>query len=220
MTICGIDCGFQGGITILIEEQDPIVYKMPVNKEIKKVKGKKKTKQSYDLLEIRKIFKDNLDKNSTIFIEKVSSMPGEGSVSSFNFGKGFGSMVGIIVGLFGHVPIEVSSQSWKKYFPELITDNMREIKAEMKELRLIGRKIEGKEEKKENKRQLDKLGRQFKKNAKEQARVLSSVKYPKLSDKFKKVNTDGMAESLLIALYGRDKQMAERLLTALYGEDS
>ena len=85
---CGIDPGFTGGISIFDDKMDsPIIYKMPVIKEIKVVRGKKKIKRSYDLIEIRKIFNDFLDDNSVFFIEKVSSHPGEGTTSSFNFGR-------------------------------------------------------------------------------------------------------------------------------------
>jgi hypothetical protein len=207
LNFCGIDCGFTGGISIILgnDLDNPIVYKMPVIKEVKKVKGKNKTKQFYDLLEIRKIFKNHLSKNSIIFVEKVSNMPGEGSSSTFSFAKGFGNMEGLIVGTFGNLPVLITPQSWKKYFPELITNEMRGIKAEMKELRLAGKKIKGKEAKKENKKHIDKLGRQFKSLAKTEARMLVSKLYPSISDRFVKKNTDGMAESLLIALYGKNK---------------
>lgn len=215
MIVCGIDCGFQGGISILSNEYDnPIIFKMPVIKEEKIFKGKKKIKRSYDLLELRRIFKNNLEKNSIIWLEKVSSMPGEGSVSSFNFGKGFGSIMGVIVGLFAHNPTLVSSQTWKKHFPELVTDKMKEIKSKIKELRVNGRILEDKASKKENKRQVDKLGREFKSLSKTEARNLASVRYPDIADLFKKKNSDGMAESLLIMLYGKKSN------EAIYGRDN
>ena len=60
---------------------------------------------------------------------------------------------------------------------------------------------------KEYKKQIDKLGRQVKAEAKTLARHLASDFYPELSDNFVKKNSDGVAESLLIALYGRDNQV-------------
>jgi len=204
---CGIDCGFTGGISIILKNDldNPIVYKMPVIKEVKKVNGKTKTKQYYDLLEIRKIFKNNLNKNSIIFVEKVSNMPGEGSTSTFNFAKGFGNIEGLIVGLFGHPPILVTPQSWKKNFPELITDEMLGIKQKMKDLRAFDKTLKDKDSKKLNKKEIDKLGRQFKSLAKTGARELVSKLFPSISDRFVKKNTDGMAESILIALYCKNK---------------
>ena len=205
--VCGIDVGFLGGISIIDNSDVPVVYKMPVIKEIKKVKGKNKTKQRYDLLEIRNILKKHLTIDGTIIIERVSTMPGEGSVSSFNFGKGMGNLEGICVGLFGHLPIFVSPVSWKKHFGgDLITEGMITLKAEIKDLRASGKTLKDKETKKENKKQIDKLNRQVKARAKTAARILASTLYPELHDAFEKKNTDGMAESLLIAVCERDKQ--------------
>ena len=208
-SICGIDPGYTGGLSIFLKNdmENPIVYKMPLLKEVKIIKGKKKIKHFYDLLQIRKIFNQYLDKNSVFFIEKVSSHPGEGSVSSFNFGRGLGNLEGLIIGLFDNIPMSVTPQSWKKAFPELITDEMRDIKAEMKDLRASGKKIKGKEAQKENKRQVDKLGRKFKSLAKTEARELVSTLYPCLSDRLVKKNTDGLAESVLISIYGKNKLM-------------
>ena len=204
---CAIDPGFKGGIGFVSSDpsKDPVVYKMPVIETTTTVKGRKKTKKVYDVLEIRKVFLEHLDKDSVIVLERVASMPNEGSVSSFNFGKGFGELRGIIVGLFNKEPEMVTPQSWKKEYPELITDEMRDIKDEMKALRYEAKKIEGKEDKKENKKHVDKLGRKFKSLAKTEARKHASKLFPILSDKFVRVNTDGMAESVLIALYGKNK---------------
>jgi len=50
------------------------------------------------------------------------------------------------------------------------------------------------------------MQRDLKSQAKTNARLLAAKLYPGLAQKFEKKNTDGLAESLLIALYGRDKQ--------------
>ena len=126
-------------------------------------------------------------------------------MSALTIGKGFGQLLGVGYALEFKV-VEVTPQSWKKGFPELITDEMRDIKADMKDLRLAGKKIKGKEAQKENKKQVDKLGRNFKSLAKTGARELVSRLYPSLSDKLVKKNTDGLAESVLISLYGKEKQ--------------
>lgn len=211
---CGIDPGFQGGISIISEDtsETPIVYRMPVLKMHKVVKGKKKTKQFYDLVGIREIFQKHLDKDSVIVVERVSPHAGEGSVSSFSFGRGYGNLEGIIVGLFNKTPGEVAPVSWKKHFPELVNDEIRGKKEEAKEIRARDKilpakpkTIEEKEAKKENKKQIDKLNRQVKAIAKTLARELASSLHPELADNFKLKNSDGVAESLLIAIYGRDK---------------
>jgi len=205
---CGIDPGFSGGISILSNSRKalPVVYKMPVIKLTKKVKGKIKTKRLYDLQKIRDIFVKHLSEKSMIVLERVSSMPGEGSVSSFAFGKGFGNLEGIVMGLFNHLPIIVSSQKWKKQFSELITDGIIAKKAEIRDLRVLSKSLEEKQAKNENKKQIDKLNRQVKAESKTAARSLVSTLYPKMAKVFEKTNTDGMAESLLIALYGKENR--------------
>lgn len=46
-------------------------------------------------------------------VEKVHSMPGQGVASTFKFGKGYGSLLGILAGL--SIPVElVTPQAWKK----------------------------------------------------------------------------------------------------------
>jgi len=100
----------------------------------------------------------------------------------------------------------VTPQRWKKEFPELTTSVMVAKKAEAKELRAYGKTLKEKAPKEQNKKDVDKLNRQVKAEAKTAARELVSGKYPKLSDMLKKKNADGVAESLLIALFARNKQ--------------
>jgi hypothetical protein len=205
MSICAFDPGFSGGLTIL-KGNIPLVYKMPIIKTVKKVKGKIKTKKAYDLLKIREILSQHLDKDSLILIERVATMPGEGSVSSYNFGRGVGDLEGICVGLFNKYPIFVSPQTWKKHFPDLHTEAMGKIKEVIKKLRIENKTLKDKETQKENKKQIDKLNRQVKSLAKDAARFLVMDLYPSIKDVFQKKNTDGMAESLLIAIYGSDNK--------------
>lgn len=50
---------------------------------------------------------------SLAVIEKVHSMPKQGVSSTFKFGKGYGSILGILAGL--QIPVElVTPQAWKK----------------------------------------------------------------------------------------------------------
>lgn len=49
------------------------------------------------------------------FIERVGSRPGQGVASSFKFGKGFGTLLGVLAAL--KVPATlVTPQSWKKHY--------------------------------------------------------------------------------------------------------
>jgi hypothetical protein len=200
--VISCDPGVSGGISILDGQKRPKVYKMPVHNVV----VNKKNKKEYDLGSIFEILSPYGEFQDVLFVqEKVSSMPGEGSVSSFGFGKSAGLTIGIAVGL-GFKVVEVSPITWKKGFPELITDSIMEKKQEIKDLRLVDKTLKDKQLKKQNKKNIDRLNRQIKSEAKSAARELVSKKYLRLADQLKKKNTDGMAESLLIALYGREHQ--------------
>jgi hypothetical protein len=199
--VVGLDPGVTGGITIVYKNGKVNIHRIPVEKVV----VNKKTKKKYDLPGVVALMAP-LYGNKVLFVqERVSSMPGEGSVSAFSFGRSAGSTVGIAYA-FEFDVIEVGSTMWKKHFPELIDDEIRACKAEAKDLRAVAKTLKDKDAKKENKKQLDKLGRRVKTIAKRLARELVVSLHPELADDFKQKNSDGMAESLLIALYGRDKQ--------------
>lgn len=69
-------------------------------------------------LVVAKDFILNFDK-TIIFIEDVHAMPGNGVVSMFNFGRGFGSLVGLIYGM-GRTASLVSPQTWQKELPKVV----------------------------------------------------------------------------------------------------
>ena len=225
----GIDPGFSGGITI-IDGRKVIVHDIPIYKTITSTK---KTKTHYDLEKIIEIFSKYLDKDVECALESVSVMPGEGSVSSFNFGRGIGQLeMGIVFAGFNLTP--VTPQKWKKGFPNLITPDILALKAEQKEIRVkskelvlkekdtkeTNKKLKDKEQKiqnkkiiaalkkeqKDNKNKIAKLGRQVKSIAKDNARKEAVRIHPKLSDSFSKKKDDGRAESLLITEWIKDKK--------------
>jgi hypothetical protein len=195
----GLDPGIKGGISI-IEGRKVSVFPIPVETII----VNKKNKKIYDLVEITKILRPYYGRNVFFVQEKVSSRQGEGSVSSFSFGKSAGSTLGIATAFSFNVA-EVTPRMWKKLFPELETKEIQELRKETKYLRAAAKTIKGKELKKENKKQQEKIARKIKSLAKGEARYLAQLKYPLLKDRFIKVNSDGMAESLLIAIYAKEK---------------
>lgn len=199
--VVGLDPGVVGGISIVFKNGKVNIHRIPVNAIV----VNKKNKKTYDLEGIVGLLKPLCGKKVLFVQERVSSMPGEGSVSAFSFGRSAGSTVGIAKA-FEFKVIEVGSMKWKKHFPKLINDEIRDLKQEAKDLRVVAKTLKDKGAKKENKKQIDKLNRQVKSIAKTLARELVSSLHPELVDDFKKKNSDGMAESLLIALYGRDKQ--------------
>jgi len=48
----------------------------------------------------------------TVVIEKVNGVPGQSGPGSFNFGKGFGELIGVCVGL-GVIPVLIPPATWK-----------------------------------------------------------------------------------------------------------
>ena len=54
---------------------------------------------------------------------------------------------------------------------------------------------------KSNKKEIDKLDRQIKKIAKNNARMLVMQKFPEMKEIFEPIGADGLAESVLIGLY-------------------
>ena len=204
--ICSLDPGVSGGITILDNKKQPKFYRIPVVEIV----VNKKSKKEYDLKGIVDILEPYKGKNVLYIQERVGVMPGQGGVSNFNFGKSAGSTLGIATA-FGFCIVLVSPVSWKKQFPELEDNGVVDIRIEIKKLRVIGKEIKSKtkkdkESKKQNERLIEKLQRKLKAQAKTNARILAAKLCPDLSDEFKQVNQDGVAESFLIALYGKEKQ--------------
>lgn len=197
--IIGVDPGVKGGISILHISNGKV---SPTRIPVIQVEINRKKKKVYDVEEIVKLFKQFTDKKVLFIQEKVSSHPGEGSASAFGFGRSAGLTLGIAHALDFTV-IEVSSQKWKKEFPQLNTPEIIIKKAEVKDLRAIRKTLKGKASKKQNKKHIDKLNRQIKADAKTAARELVSSMYPNIADQFEQKDTDGIAESLLIALFGR-----------------
>ncbi len=217
----GIDPGNGGGISI-VEGKKVQILDIPITI----VKSGKKNKKQYNVSELCDIFseikKSSENKEIVLFLEKVHVMGiggrSEGSVSSFNFGRGIGQLEGIVSA--NGIEINYATpQKWKKAFPELITSEMTAIKEEIKikkaemkaSIEEIGQKKlnkkQGKKEetaiKKEVTPIIEKMNRQYKSLAKGSARGLAAKLLPEFAEKFKRVKDDGRAESLLIALFGK-----------------
>lgn len=185
----GIDPGLQGGITIFEGRKYPKVYRMPVQTEV----VRKKKKNSYNLFDLTDIFKPYVGKKVIVFLEKQNPRPGEGSVSSFTAGTGFGSLKGVCIALGFDLEVILPTK-WKKDYPEL---ESKEVVAIRKQLDVLkGTKNKG----------IKKLKDQLKAAAKDAARASASNRYKKIADEFKLKRDDGKAESLLIALFAKNNQ--------------
>ena len=111
MRIFGIDPGLSGAIAVLENEAVIDIIDLPVMSE-----GKKNKRQlnSAQLSQYMSKNVENINKTSVV-VEQVNAMPGQGVTSMFNFGQTFGAIKGISATL--KLPIYfVRPSKWKKHF--------------------------------------------------------------------------------------------------------
>lgn len=120
VAVVGIDPGQSGAIFIgNLRKNGNLVYigscLMPVSSL-----GKKR---NIDVHRIADIMRDlNSWSNVYTFIEQVHAMPGQGVTSMFNFGRGFGSIEGVLAGL--SLPLYyVTPQAWYKQLSKITIPN-------------------------------------------------------------------------------------------------
>jgi len=113
MLIIGIDPGISGSICFLDNGKILDVIEMPIMTDGKKNKKQVNGSQVYN--EISKRIKQFEKNQIRVVIEHVSSMPGQGVTSMFNFGQSFGILKGICTAM--QLPMYfVRPAKWKKYF--------------------------------------------------------------------------------------------------------
>ena len=116
MRIIGIDPGLSGGIAILDNLKIFDMFDMPIMSEGKKNKNQLNSAQLVSIIK-----KHVVSGKTSVIVEQVSAMPGQGVTSMFNFGQTFGSIKGICAAL--NLPIYyVRPAKWKKHF-ELINSS-------------------------------------------------------------------------------------------------
>lgn len=94
-TYIGIDPGAKGGIAIIGDGGSRV---RPLSPEA-----------------LRAMLKNIDNSNALCFVEQVGAMPGQGVTSMFNFGKGYGYILGVLETL--EIPYQtVSPRKWKKAF--------------------------------------------------------------------------------------------------------
>lgn len=110
MTLCiGIDPGLSGAIAILDQAGELVaVTDLPVIRDL--------SLAWIDGNELQSIILGALQgRTAGAIIERVSSMPGQGIASSFQFGVGFGSVLSVLQAL--HIPLEfVTAAVWKRSY--------------------------------------------------------------------------------------------------------
>lgn len=105
----GIDPGLTGAIAILAADGSFVsVADLPVIRDAKLA--------WIDGSELQSMILTSLEGRTAVaVVERVSSMPGQGIASSFQFGVGFGSVLGVLQAL--HIRIElITASSWKRSY--------------------------------------------------------------------------------------------------------
>lgn len=100
----GIDPGLSGAISICFDHGEAYVYDLPVieDKSLKWIDGGA----------LASLILEHPGRRWA-FIERVSAMPKQGIASSFNFGVGYGSLLGVLQVL--QIPFEfVTPAKWKR----------------------------------------------------------------------------------------------------------
>lgn len=111
MIIVGIDPGLTGAIAEYdITTQGCIVYDMPV---MAHGKGKSKVRKQVNPSALCDLM-TSIDSN-TVFVERISSMPGQGVASMFSMGDTFGC-IRAVCAVLGYTTEFITPQSWKKFY--------------------------------------------------------------------------------------------------------
>ncbi len=102
--VWGIDPGNNGALVMFDSDEGVLnIHDMP----LMDVKGKKVISPNL----VTEILKQH---HCPAFIERVHAMPGQGVTSMFNFGKGYGIILGVLAGL--EMPINiVNPTTWQTY---------------------------------------------------------------------------------------------------------
>lgn len=103
--VVGIDPGFSGAVAALLPDGEARVFDMPVV-------GTKKDKLIDGALILRELLQIA---PSTIAVERVGAMPGQGVVSMFNFGVAFGTVLGLATATGARL-ILVPPAQWKRQY--------------------------------------------------------------------------------------------------------
>lgn len=124
MVFIGIDPGLTGAVAIIRDTMTGALVEIidtptsKIERGNKKLKTGKSVKNEYLPAQMADIvsFADpafNKKEEVYVFMENVHAMPAQGSVSMFNFGKGFGIWVGILAALSLQYSL-ITPQAWKK----------------------------------------------------------------------------------------------------------
>jgi crossover junction endodeoxyribonuclease RuvC len=116
MIVIGIDPGITGAIAY-IDGDGVGVHHIPT---MANGKGSSKVKQKVDPAGVVSVIVDIIhdglgDRLATVYLERVSSMPGQGVASMFSMGDTFGCIRGVVAAM--GIPVHIiTPQAWKKHY--------------------------------------------------------------------------------------------------------
>jgi len=111
--IIGIDPGVTGAIAFIREDGGYHVEDMPVM-----ARGKSSTRKQINPTALYDIIGNNLylgESRTECYLERVTSMPGQGVASMFSMGDSFGCIRGVLAP-FTYPLHVITPQSWKKHY--------------------------------------------------------------------------------------------------------
>lgn len=107
-----IDPGITGAIARINQNGAYEVHDLPL---MAKGKGSAKVKTQINPSALRDILQDYYTESEIVYLERVSSMPGQGVATMFSMGDTFGCIRGVCAAMGFKVEI-ITPQSWKKYY--------------------------------------------------------------------------------------------------------
>ena len=110
MIVIGIDPGITGAIAAIDSHGHSEVFDIPV---MANGKGKSKVKNHVNAAGLAKLLSGY--GADIVYLERISSMPGQGVASMFSMGDTFGCIRGVCAAI--GLPVEIiTPQSWKKHY--------------------------------------------------------------------------------------------------------
>lgn len=125
--ILGIDPGLTGGVSGIDSRSGELLFCHPLPIQIFQLSTQKKTISARTLFEILKPYQH---KTTAVLIEEVSAAPNQGVVSMFNFGMGYGMVLGVLSSLDFRI-VKVRPSIWKSAL-NLSSDKKRSLTAAAK----------------------------------------------------------------------------------------
>ncbi len=229
----GIDPGLTGGISILNIEDNKIVktqvFAMPTKKLIiGKGKNKKQRKQ-LDIERLIQLFSIYSENDVDFVIEKASVRLGQGAMGALTMGANWGFLRGMAAA-YGFNQTVITPMTWKKTYPSIMqapqTVQLKQLQSKLKaqykkekdkKVQKLADKAKNKiankkrkDELKQKDKQIKRVAAQIKRIAKGKARQQACKLCPELADKFKKVGSDGLAQSLLVAMWSLNNSITKQ----------